>query len=198
MSSLLIDTGLGVSNSGTVADIVRRAAQAEAMGYDALWIPDVGGDVFGAVANLLTATSTAVVATGILNLWMHSADETAEQHASLTSQHGRRFLQVQFLRPLQLPGSLMIRFRTSMFLDPTAAMTSPTKPIQDPAIPRTMGRAGSRSTHYRMDPRLLPPLALVGAMAQMMSCTNGFPRYPPPVSSSGSELMQASTRSMAQ
>ncbi|MEP7114676.1 MAG: TIGR03620 family F420-dependent LLM class oxidoreductase, partial [Ilumatobacteraceae bacterium] len=29
---------------------------------------------------------------GILNLWMHTAVETAAQHASLTSIHGRRFL----------------------------------------------------------------------------------------------------------
>ncbi len=48
--------------------------------------------MFAAVANLLQATSTAVVATGILNLWMHAAEETAAQHATLTAEHGRRFL----------------------------------------------------------------------------------------------------------
>jgi probable F420-dependent oxidoreductase len=68
------------------------AAELESLGYSALWVPDVGGDVFGAVANLLGATSTATVATGILNLWLHTAEETAAQHAALTAAHGDRFL----------------------------------------------------------------------------------------------------------
>ena len=50
------------------------AAELEALGYTALWIPDVGGDVFGALRDLLDATITIVAATGILNLWMHAAD----------------------------------------------------------------------------------------------------------------------------
>src|SRR5438105_10532709 len=68
------------------------AADLEAAGYSALWIPDIGGDVFGAVANLLGATSSITVATGILNLWMHTAEETAGRYQELTSQHGERFL----------------------------------------------------------------------------------------------------------
>ncbi len=76
-------------DSGQAADI---AAELEALGYTALWVPDVGGDVFGAVGNLLGATTTATVATGILNLWMHTPDETAAKHAELTDAHGSRFL----------------------------------------------------------------------------------------------------------
>lgn len=68
------------------------AAELETLGYAALWIPDVGGDVFGAVENLLAATTTATIATGILNLWMHEPEETAAQHARMTAAHGRRFL----------------------------------------------------------------------------------------------------------
>ena len=49
------------------------AAELEELGYTAAWIPDVGGDVFGALRELLDATTTLVAATGILNLWMHSA-----------------------------------------------------------------------------------------------------------------------------
>ncbi len=52
----------------------RDAAQElEELGYGALFIPDVGGDVLGAVDELLTATSRIVVATGIINIWMHDA-----------------------------------------------------------------------------------------------------------------------------
>ncbi len=68
------------------------AAELEGLGYAALWIPDVGGDLFGPLENLLTATTTATIATGILNLWMHEPDETAAQHARLSSSYGRRLL----------------------------------------------------------------------------------------------------------
>ena len=89
-------SGTGIWSSalryGDPAEIAAAAIELESLGYSALWIPDVGGDVFGAVRNLLGATSTATVATGILNLWMHTAAETAEQHAALTAEHGSRFL----------------------------------------------------------------------------------------------------------
>ncbi len=68
------------------------AHELESLGYTALWIPDVGGKLFRALANLLSATSTATIATGILNLWMHTPEETAAQHAALTAEHGPRFL----------------------------------------------------------------------------------------------------------
>lgn len=68
------------------------AAELEGLGYTALWIPDVGGPVLDAVENLLTATQTVNIATGILNLWMHEPAEVAAAHARLTAAHGRRFL----------------------------------------------------------------------------------------------------------
>jgi probable F420-dependent oxidoreductase len=77
---------------GDQAEIAGAAAELESLGYTALWVPDVGGDVFGAVANLLRSTDQATVATGILNLWMHTAQETAAQHAELTGSYGNRFL----------------------------------------------------------------------------------------------------------
>src|ERR1700758_3109786 len=47
------------------------AAELEELGYLAIFIPDVGGDVLGAVAELLAATRRVPFATGILNIWMH-------------------------------------------------------------------------------------------------------------------------------
>ena len=82
----------GVLRSGDSQETAAAAVELEALGYSALWIPDVGGDVFGAVEHLLGATSTATIATGILNLWMHTAEETAAQHARLTARYGPRFL----------------------------------------------------------------------------------------------------------
>lgn len=77
---------------GDPAVVAEAAAVVEELGYTAAWIPDVGGDLFGSLEVLLSATSTLTVATGIMNLWMHAADEAAARHAELTSQHGRRFL----------------------------------------------------------------------------------------------------------
>lgn len=89
-------TGIGIWSSALRSNEPSEAAAAgaelESLGYSALWIPDTGGDVFGAVANLMAATRTATIATGILNLWLHTATETAEQHAALTAEHGPRFL----------------------------------------------------------------------------------------------------------
>jgi probable F420-dependent oxidoreductase len=89
-------TGTGIWSSalryGDAAEVAEAAAELEELGYRALWIPDVGGEVFGPIANLLAATRTTTVATGILNVWLHPATETAAQHAALTEEHGDRFL----------------------------------------------------------------------------------------------------------
>jgi probable F420-dependent oxidoreductase len=89
-------TGTGIWSAmlryGDPAEIADVAAEMEGLGYSALWIPDVGGDVWTPLANLLGATRSATIATGILNIWMHSPEEAAEQHAALTARHGHRFL----------------------------------------------------------------------------------------------------------
>ena len=68
------------------------AAELDELGFLALWIPDVGGNLFEVVESLLRATKRTTIATGILNLWMHTGEETSAQHARLTAAHGRRFL----------------------------------------------------------------------------------------------------------
>ncbi len=80
---------LRYSDASQAAD---AASELEELGYVALWIPDVGGDLFGAAANLLAATELATIATGILNIWLHTPEETARQFTALTTEHGRRFL----------------------------------------------------------------------------------------------------------
>lgn len=88
--------GVGIWSSqlryGDPAESSDAAAELDELGFTALWIPDVGGQVFDAVANLLTATKRTVIATGILNLWMHSPGDVAEHYAALTAEHGDRFL----------------------------------------------------------------------------------------------------------
>ncbi len=82
-------SGLRYGDPGEAADAAR---ELEELGYGALWIPDTGGDLFGVVANLLGATQSITVATGILNLWMHTPEETAAHYDAMTTEHGRRFL----------------------------------------------------------------------------------------------------------
>src|ERR1700761_1905481 len=89
-------TGVGVWSSqlryGDPSESADAAAELDELGYAALWIPDVGGTVFDAVDRLLAATKRTMIATGILNLWMHSASDVAESYAALTAEYGNRFL----------------------------------------------------------------------------------------------------------
>src|SRR5215213_1999821 len=88
--------GVGVWSSqlryGDAGEASEAAAELDELGYTALWIPDVGGPVLDSVAHLLASTKQAVIATGILNLWMHEPSDVAASYASLTEKHGERFL----------------------------------------------------------------------------------------------------------
>ncbi len=88
--------GVGIWSShlhyGDPTESAEAAAELEELGFAALWIPDVSGTVLDAVGRLLAATERAVIATGILNLWMHSPGDVAETYAALTDEHGDRFL----------------------------------------------------------------------------------------------------------
>jgi probable F420-dependent oxidoreductase len=89
-------TGVGIWSSqlryGDPGESADAAAELDELGFPALWIPDVGGPVFDSVGHLLASTKRTVIATGILNLWMHSPDDVAESYATLTAEHGDRFL----------------------------------------------------------------------------------------------------------
>jgi len=77
---------------GNPAEAADAAAELDGLGFTALWIPDVGGPVLDSVDNLLSATEKTVIATGILNLWMHEPADVAARYATLTETHGERFL----------------------------------------------------------------------------------------------------------
>ena len=74
------------------AEAADAAAELEELGYGALWIPDVGGDVLGAAGEVLAATRAIPLATGILNIWMHDATEVSDGVAALRREHSGRFL----------------------------------------------------------------------------------------------------------
>src|SRR5437763_10124947 len=89
-------SGIGIWSGelryGDEGERADAAAELELLGYTALWIPDVGGDVFGALRTLLDATSSIAAATGILNLWMHSAAEVRDGFGALEADHSGRTL----------------------------------------------------------------------------------------------------------
>ena len=88
--------GVGIWSSqlryGDQTQAAEAAAELEELGFTALWIPDVGGPVLDSVEHLLSSTEQVVIATGILNLWMHEPADVAARYAELAGAHGDRFL----------------------------------------------------------------------------------------------------------
>lgn len=94
MTTRLSGTGIwsGALRYGDSAEAATMATELESLGYSALWLPDVGGKLFESLGNVLGATSTVTIATGILNVWMHTPEVAAAEHAALQAAHGGRFL----------------------------------------------------------------------------------------------------------
>jgi probable F420-dependent oxidoreductase len=96
---------------GEPDEIAAAAGELESLGYDTLWIPDIGGPVFDALDVLLDATSTITVATGILNIFQHepaavtswwsglAPDRRARVRLGLGVSHGP-FIGERWRRPL--------------------------------------------------------------------------------------------------
>jgi probable F420-dependent oxidoreductase len=55
---------------------LEAAAELEHLGYSALWVPGgIGGDICGDVGQLVAATKSCVIGTGIINIWKHEPSE---------------------------------------------------------------------------------------------------------------------------
>ena len=68
---------------GTVAEI-------EALGFGTFWIGR--SPSLAEAREYLEATSTMTIATGVLNVWRHTPEEVAAQHAELRRDFGERWL----------------------------------------------------------------------------------------------------------
>lgn len=78
---------------GDPSEVVDAAAELDELGYGTLWIPGaMGGGLLSDTSRLLSATSNATIATGILNIWMHDAREVAAWWRDLPEHHRSRFL----------------------------------------------------------------------------------------------------------
>jgi probable F420-dependent oxidoreductase len=71
------------------------AAELEELGFETLWIPGgtgTGKPVFDIAEGLLRATDAAIVATGIVSIWVVGAPEAAEGQKRLHAAYPGRFL----------------------------------------------------------------------------------------------------------
>lgn len=89
-------SGIGVWSSelryADPTEIAEAAGELDSLGYTALWIPDAGGPVFESLDRLLDATSTATIATGVLNVWRHDVSEVTQWWGSLSHVRRDRFM----------------------------------------------------------------------------------------------------------
>jgi probable F420-dependent oxidoreductase len=68
------------------------AAELERLGYGAVWIGGSPDATLAKPEELLAATSTLVVGTGIVNIWASPADEVARSTTRLLDAHPDRFI----------------------------------------------------------------------------------------------------------
>jgi probable F420-dependent oxidoreductase len=67
-------------------------AEAEALGYGAIWLGGSPGGDLGVVDNLLDATGRVAVATGIVNVWKDGAATIGADYQRITGKYPGRFL----------------------------------------------------------------------------------------------------------
>ncbi|MGW8378473.1 LLM class F420-dependent oxidoreductase [Streptomyces sp. ODS28] len=90
-SAALRTGGRGGTESGPSAtEIAEAAAELDELGYGTLWLG--GNPSVGQARDLLRATRRSTVATGILSIWDHTAQEVAARTAELEPAHRDRFL----------------------------------------------------------------------------------------------------------
>lgn len=79
--------------AGDPAFAASAAAELEEAGFAALWVPGGrGGDLLERMRLLLNATRTVIVASGILNIWMHEPREIGDWWRGLPPGHRDRVM----------------------------------------------------------------------------------------------------------
>jgi probable F420-dependent oxidoreductase len=76
-------------------EIAEAAVELEELGYGAIWVPggvEPNHQVFADVARLLGATKSIVVATGIVNMWLHEPPALTAAYHEVEAAYPGRFL----------------------------------------------------------------------------------------------------------
>ncbi len=145
------------------------AREVEALGYKALWIPEVmGREIFTAAGLLLAATSRLVVASGIANIWARDAMAMAAAQRTLSEAYPDRFLlgmgvshapMVQMVRghSYERPLSYMRAYLDAMDAAPFMAAQPATPPVRviGALHPKMLALAGARAAGAH--PYFVPP-----------------------------------------
>jgi probable F420-dependent oxidoreductase len=106
-------------------------SELEELGFGTLWIPESGTKaILDVAAELLAASTKIVVASGILNIWMHEPDEVLSAVRRFDAEHPERFLLglgVSHASLVEPTGRQYARPRSLMieFLDALDAATPP-------------------------------------------------------------------------
>jgi probable F420-dependent oxidoreductase len=121
------------------------AAEAEALGYETIWI---GSSPLGDLAlaeSMLDATNRIVIATGIVNMWATSAEEVAASYHRIVAKHPDRFLLgVGIGHPEQ----------TSKYRSPYATMVDYLDRLDDAGVPvegRALAALGPKALRLAAD-----------------------------------------------
>ncbi len=145
------------------------AAEAESLGFRALWIPEaLGREAFTHAALLLAGTKRLVVATGIANVWARDAMATAAAQKTLAEAYPDRFLlgigvshapMVDTVRGhrYEKPVAFMQRYLDAMDSAPFLAANPATSPPRVLAAlhPKMLGLARERA--WGTHPYFVPP-----------------------------------------
>jgi probable F420-dependent oxidoreductase len=81
---------IGVWRGGSTES--ELAVEIERLGYGTLWVGSSPSADLADVERLLDATSTLVIATGIVNIWNSPADEVARSYQRIAAKHADRFV----------------------------------------------------------------------------------------------------------
>lgn len=89
-------SGIGIWSQdlryGDPARVPEAAAEVEALGYSAIWVPDFGGELFADLDRLLDATSEITIATGVLNIWKHTPEGVGQWWSGLSQDRRDRVI----------------------------------------------------------------------------------------------------------
>ena len=145
------------------------AAEVEALGYGALWIPEaMGREVFTHAGLLLAATHRLVIASGIANIWARDAVTMAAAQKTLAEAYPDRFLlgigvshapMVEMVRGhrYEKPLSTMRAYLDAMDAAPCIAPPPATNPIRviGALAPKMLKLAAERTAGAH--PYFVPP-----------------------------------------
>jgi probable F420-dependent oxidoreductase len=129
-------------------------AELEELGFGTLWIPESGTKaILDVAAELLAASTKIIVASGILNIWMHEPDEVLAAVRTFDAAHPDRFLlglgvsHASLVEPTgrqyARPRSLMIEFLDA--LDEATPPVEPSKRVLAALGPKMLELARDRA-----------------------------------------------------